>query len=78
MDPQRRDARARWRIFNDWEEAERARVPRDPARDLRWFGEAWALARQTNPDWPTRDSQEEHWRRIARLRRGFAGLGQLP
>lgn len=78
MDPLRLDARERWRIFNDWEETERSRVPRNFARDLRWFGEAWAMARETNPHWPTRESQEEHWRQIARLRQGFAGMGKLP
>ena len=71
--------RKQWERFNVWEAASSRELAgpkesRELSRILRWFGEAWELARKSNPHWAEAKVDPDKIRRIQKTREYLARL----
>lgn len=63
-----REREEQWRRFHDWEAAQLRDLPDDLAAALAWMWSAWETAGQSDPEWQSERSAEEHWRHLAEIR----------
>lgn len=70
--------RKQWECFNAWEAASSRKLggpkSRELSRVLRWFGEAWDLARKSNPHWAETKVDPDKIRRMQKTREYLARL----
>ncbi|MGB9886922.1 MAG: hypothetical protein ACPLRW_07995 [Moorellales bacterium] len=73
------DRRHQWERFNVWEAAagRHSAAPKTAGElihALRWFAEAWELAREANPNWAQAKVDADKIRRLQDVRRRLARL----
>ncbi|MBC7081935.1 MAG: hypothetical protein PWR07_878 [Bacillota bacterium] len=61
----------------EWEESRPETQPEwDPAARVRWYGQAWDLARRFKPEWTSDAIDWDKIRRIGKWREAVARLGR--
>lgn len=65
-----------WARFHAWEESRPETQPEwDAAARVRWYGQAWDLARRFKPEWTSEAIDWDKIRRIGKWREAVARLG---